>query len=163
MSTRIIKNYKGESQSIECLGCAREEGVLKTNDTILKTEYFEVHQDYEIPIPGFLIMSTRRHIQSIDEFTQEEKLNYIETIVKIRKALRQVLKIDVVYFYQSEHTSHHFHVWIFPRYKWMETKFGKKIESVRPIMEYSRSNLKTPKKIKEVDNAILKLRNYLQD
>lgn len=160
--SKNISDYKGFNLDTNCIGCAREQGKISQNDTILRTKYFDAHQDFEIPIPGFIIVSTRRHIQSIDEFTEEEKNNFVEVITKVRKALRDVLKIEVVYLYQEEDTSHHFHLWIFPRYDWME-KFGKKIQSVRPIMEYAKKEMKTDENLKIVQQSLKTLRNFISD
>jgi len=160
MTTRSITNYKGGNQQIDCIGCAIEQGKINQNDTIFTTDFFGAHQDYEIPIPGFIIVSTRRHIQSIDEFNEGEKADFTTTLINVRKALRQVLKIDKVYFHQEEDTSHHFHVWVFPRYDWMAEKFGTKIESVRPIMEYARANLKNPENLQKVDQALQQLKAF---
>jgi len=146
----------------KCLGCKREEEHISAKDTVLKTKYFDAHQDFEIPIPGFIIVSTRRHIQSIDEFTKKERKDYIETIYKIRDALRKALSIKVVYFHQEEDTSHHFHLWIFPRHDWMN-KFGKKIQSVRPIIEYAKQKMKTEENLNEVKVSLEKMRNYLSE
>jgi diadenosine tetraphosphate (Ap4A) HIT family hydrolase len=162
MSIRSINNFKGEEQQIDCIGCAIEQGKINKEYTVFSTDYFGAHQDYEIPIPGFIIVSTRRHIQSIEEFNDGEKADFTNTLIKVRKALRQVLKIEKVYFHQEEDTSHHFHVWIFPRYDWMAEKFGTKIESVRPIMEYAKANLKTPENLQKVDEALKKLKIFFK-
>lgn len=76
--------------------------------------------------------------------------------------MREALGIQVVYLIQEEDTSDHFHVWMFPRYPWMTEKFGRKIQSVRPIMEYARESLKTPENLKQVDEATAKLKQYFQ-
>jgi len=162
MNTRTITNYKGEDQKIDCIGCAIEQGKINKNATIFTTDFFGAHQDYEIPIPGFIIVSTRRHIQSIDEFNEGEIADFANTLIKVRKALRQVLNIEKVYFHQEEDTSHHFHVWVFPRYDWMADKFGTKIESVRPIMEYAKANLKTLENLQKVDEALKKLKAFFK-
>jgi diadenosine tetraphosphate (Ap4A) HIT family hydrolase len=81
-------------------------------------------------------------------------------LVKVRKAMQNVLGIKVVYLFQNEDTSSHFHVWMFPRFKWMD-KFGNKIESVRPIMEYARKKLKTKKNLEEVAKVTKKLKRHL--
>jgi hypothetical protein len=49
-----------------------------------------------------------------------------------------------------------------PRYDWMKEKFGRKIQSVRPIMEYARESLKTPDSLKMVDEAMEKMKRYFQ-
>lgn len=127
---------------------------------IAESEHFTAGQDYEIPIPGFVILASKRHLQSVDEFTEAEQKDFIEFLCRVRKAMREALGIDVVYLIQEEDTSDHFHVWVFPRYDWMTEQFGKKIQSVRPIIEYVREHLQTPENLKKVDEVIEKLRTY---
>ena len=159
MNKRNIINFKGQTKKITCLGCARAKGEISVGD-ILKSKYFDAHQDYEIPIPGFVIISSKRHIQSVDEFTEAEQQNFIKFLCRLRAALRQALGVKVVYLIQEEDTSHHFHVWVFPRYSWMTKQFGNKIQSVRPIMEYARENLKTASNLKNVETSIQKLKQF---
>ncbi|QQS16135.1 MAG: diadenosine tetraphosphate hydrolase [Candidatus Moraniibacteriota bacterium] len=157
-----ITNYQGAPSDISCLGCAREEGKIERVGDIFTTAYFDVHQDFEIPIPGFIIISSRRHIRSIDELTNEEKIDFINTVTSTRTAMRKTLGIDTVYLIQEEDSAHHFHLWIFPRYLWMSEKFGTKTPSLRPIMEYARENMKTKENLEKVEQAIEKLQQYLK-
>jgi len=69
------------------------------------------------------------------------------------------LNIRDVYFFQNEDTKHNFHLWVFPRYDWME-KFGRKIESVKPIMNYAAQNMLGKEQIDKVKNAVIKMREY---
>lgn len=157
-----IVDYKGNLTQVSCLGCARENGEMERVGTVLTTEHFDAHQDFEIPIPGFIILSSRRHLQSIDEFTEVEKLDFIDTLIAVRAGMRKALGIYTVYLIQEEDTSHHFHVWVFPRYDWMSEQFGKKTPSLRPIMEYARKNLKTVENIKEVEESVNRLKDYFE-
>lgn len=154
-----IVDLTGKTKKIACLGCDREKGLIDLGN-IVKSEYFDAHQDYEIPIPGFVIISSRRHIQSVDEFTDDEQRDFIKFLCRLRSAQRKVLGIEVIYLVQEEDTSHHFHVWMFPRFDWMEEKFGRKIQSVRPIMQYARENMKTKINIQEVETATQKLKQF---
>ena len=155
-----IVDYKGNPTKVSCLGCARENGEMERIGTVLTTKHFDAHQDFEIPIPGFIIISSRRHLQSVDEFTDQEKFDFIDTLIAVRSGMRKALDIDVVYLIQEEDTSHHFHVWVFPRYDWILEQFGKKTPSLRPIMEYARENLKTLDNLKKVEEAVSKLKSY---
>ncbi len=74
--------------------------------------------------------------------------------------MEKVLEIKDVYIFQNEDTQHGFHVWIFPRYEWIE-QFGKKIESVRPIMNHAVEKMSTDSNIQEVKNTAEKVREYL--
>ncbi len=159
--TRVVVNFKGKKKKVGCLGCAIEKGEISDKFVVLKTKYFAVEQDFEIPIPGFLILRTRRHIRSIEEFNKCERKEFIQVLIDSRNAQRKVLKVETIYLHQEEDTSHHFHVWMFPRYEWMDNH-GTKIESVRPIMEYARNDLKTSDNVKSVEESITKLKNYFK-
>jgi len=161
MKKRNVTDIKSKTKKIACLCCAIQEGEVESlGGSILESEYFDAHQDYEIPIPGFFILASKRHLQSVDEFTEEEQRDFIKFLCRLRLALRQVLGVKIVYLIQEEDTSDHFHVWVFPRYGWMTKKFGQKIQSVRPIMEYARENLKTNSNLKKVKSATQKLKRF---
>jgi diadenosine tetraphosphate (Ap4A) HIT family hydrolase len=135
--------------------------ILFPNENIIITKHFDVHQDKEVPIPGFFIITSLRKLKSISEFSDEEALEFINLIRKIRSGMRDVLKIEEVYFFQNEDTSHNFHLWIFPRHKWMK-KIGNKIQSVRPIMDYAKENMTTDDVSKEVKDHV-KMKKYMSD
>ena len=162
ISKMKIETYDGKEQKeIDCIGCAIESG--NTNPmkgTIIKTKFFDVHQDFEVPIPGFIIVTSRRHFLSISDFTEEEQIEFITLISKIRNGMKDVLNIEEAYLFQNEDSRHHFHLWMFPRYDWME-KFGRKIESVRPILKYAKENLKTKENLILVEEAVLKMKKYM--
>jgi len=73
--------------------------------------------------------------------------------------MKEVLKIKDVYFFQNEDSEHGFHLWLFPRLDWME-KFGRKIESVRPIMEYARDNMNNENDLRQVLQAVQQLKSF---
>lgn len=163
MKKEIITDINNRTEKIACLGCAIQKGEVESpGGSILSSKYFDAHQDYEIPIPGFIIIASKRHLQSVDEFTEDEQRDFIKFLCRLRKGMRRALKISTVYLIQEEDTSHHFHIWVFPRYGWMKEKFDRKIQSVRPIMEYARENLKTVGNLKKVDNATRKLKQFFE-
>ncbi len=163
MQKREITDIAGNKKELTCIGCAIQHGEVQSpGGRIAESAHFTAAQDYEIPIPGFVILASKRHLQSVDEFTDDEQKDFVEFLCRMRKAMRQALGIEVVYLIQEEDTSDHFHVWMFPRYPWMAEKFGKKIQSVRPIMEYAREHLKTPENLKRVGEATEKLKQYFQ-
>lgn len=145
----LITNTNHEP--IECLSCAFYKKEIETiGGLIAESIYFEARQDCYVPIPGFIIIYPKRHIQSIDQFNEEERKDFIEFIYQMRKAMREKLDIQIVDIIQEEESSH-FHMWLFPRYKWMK-EFGKRIKSIPSIIEWAQNNLNTDadhQKIKE--------------
>ena len=139
-----------------------EDKILFPNENIITTKLFNVNQDWEIPIPGFFIISPLRKLKSIDEFSEEEAIEYINLIRKVRKGMRDILKIEEVYFFQNEDTEHGFHLWIFPRHEWMD-EFGRKIQSVRPIMTYAKENMLSNDVSKEVKGCVNKMKEFMSE
>lgn len=74
---------------------------LFPNETVIITNHFDVHQDWEVPIPGFFIIATKRKIRSISEFTSQEAEEFINLIIKLRKGMEEVLNIKDVYFFSE--------------------------------------------------------------
>ena len=166
MPKRIIEDFTGVKKEVECIGCTITEAGKDVSGYIIETDLFHAHQDYENPISGFVVLSTKRHIKSFDEFTDEEAAEFIVLVRKIRKVQREVLGIETVYFIQEEDTiGSHFHLWFLPRYDWMndEARFGKKLNSAPPVLQYSKTHMKKPENIAKVKEAAEKLRSYFDD
>lgn len=133
---------------------------LFANEKIIETEGFSVHQDWEVPIPAFFILEAKRKLRSVSDFTTAEAQDFISLLVAVRKGMEEELGIKDVYLFQNEDTEHNFHFWIFPRYSWME-RFGRKIQSVRPIMQYAKDNMVTDNVIREVKDNVKRMKEYL--
>ena len=164
MSQRVIEDYQGKKHSVDCIGCFLSGLGKDVPGYVLVTENFHAHQDFEIPIPGFIILSTRRHIKSLEQFTDMEAAEFIQMLRKIRRAQQEVLGIETVYLIQEEDSKDHFHMWMLPRYPWMEDekKFGRKVSSARPVLEYAAKFMKTSENIAKANEATEKLRQYLE-
>ncbi len=131
------------------------------NEKIIITKNFDIHQDWELPIPGFFVIASRRNRVSFDEFNAEEIDELFNLIRKLRKGMREVLGIKTACFFQDEGTHHNlFHIWIFPRYEWMN-EFGGKIESVRPIINHAKNNMINEEVFEEVKDMVGKMKDYM--
>jgi len=135
---------------------------LFPDDEVIRAEHFNVSQDWETPIPAFFIIASNRKARSVGDFNEEEAQEFIRLVVKIRKGMKEVLGINDVYMIQNEDTDTWFHLWMFPRFDWME-KFGRKIESVRPIMNYAEKNMVNDEVINEVKDSVKKMKEYMKD
>ena len=61
----------------KCIGCQIQDGSFKVNGGFIhETENFNVIQDYLIPIPGFMVLQSKRHITSIEEFNEDEQIEF---------------------------------------------------------------------------------------
>ena len=158
---RKITLSNGKTVEVECLSCALISGLIEPDGgVIFETEHFHAHQDVAYPIEGLVILASKRHIKCLDELTDDERLDYINSMTAIRKAQREVLGIDYVYYFYNEDTTHHFHTWMVPRYDWMN-EFGRSVESVRPVLLYARNHMNTLENNQKVMKAISDLKTAL--
>ena len=57
MTLRYITDINGRTKKIACLACAIQNGEVKSpGGQITTSKFFRAEQDYEIPIPGFVIL-----------------------------------------------------------------------------------------------------------
>jgi len=79
---------------------------------------------------------------------------------KSRLALNKISDINEVVIIQEER-SNHFHVWIFPRYNWMNELFENSLTDIRKIMQYVKLHMKSEKNTKEVLSTDGFIRNLM--
>ncbi len=139
-----------------------KDNILFPDEKVIRTDLFDIHQDWEVPIPGFFIIAPVRKIRSVSEFSDEEASEFIMLLRYLRKGMENVLDIKDVYLFQNEDTSGSFHLWVFPRHDWMG-RFGKKIQSVRPAIEYAKQNMRTEQVFIEVREYVKKMREFMSD
>lgn len=151
----------GRTVEVECLSCALTGGLIEpTGGVIYEDEYFHAHQDVAYPIPGLVILASKRHFYRMDELTDEEADKYIRVIKRIRSAQSTALGIEHVYYFYNEDTTHHFHLWMVPRYEWMN-QFGHSVESLRPSLLNARNSMDDDVNVSYVIECMDKLRNAL--
>jgi diadenosine tetraphosphate (Ap4A) HIT family hydrolase len=146
---------------IDCIGCSlANKTIVPYGSIIYESKYFIVSQDFEIPIPAFLVMSSKRHISSIADFSPDEFNDFSQLLIKTRKALKQIMPNTKITIIQKEDRPH-FHLWFFPKFSWMDF-FGNKLSGISEILEYSRKNLKTKTTLKEILDYNLKIKNFIK-
>jgi diadenosine tetraphosphate (Ap4A) HIT family hydrolase len=158
---RTITLANGQEVTVECLSCAITGNLVEPDGGVItEIKHFHVHQDVAYPIKGLVILASKRHVTCLDELTDEEADELMSLLRKIRTAHREVLGVQHVYYFYNEDTTHHFHIWMVPRYEWMY-EFGRSVESVRPVLLHARSSMNDEKNVKEVRKAMQQLRDRL--
>lgn len=98
--TREITDIDGNTVKFNCLSCAIAQNKVEIRGgSVIRSKYFDVHQDFEIPIPGFMILTSLRHVKAIDEFTDEESDEFMQILRATRKLQCEVLAISTVYLH----------------------------------------------------------------
>ncbi|HEY4525574.1 MAG TPA: hypothetical protein VJL32_00550 [Candidatus Paceibacterota bacterium] len=162
MAKHTIITTDNQKLETDCIACsiARQE-ISFPGGIIEETKFFQVANDFEIPIPSFLIINSKRHFGSLADFTEEEAADFIDFLVRVRSALRKVSGAERITIVQEEKTTDsHFHVWLFPWYPWMK-EIGSGLAAIQPIMEFARTHHKTEIVLKQIVEGSEKLRIFL--
>ena len=162
---RVASNIKqatdilGNKLTYECMGCAIVSGAITPPGNIIHNgNGFILAADPEVPIPGFLVVNSKRHISSISELTVEERIEMINIVAHAEKALKQLKLANEITIVQEER-SKHLHVWIFPTNDWMIEKFGKGVQYLRDIFAYAQDHANDDT-IANILECIRLVRNY---
>lgn len=134
-----------------CPGCAYgkhefnlECGMAYENDR------FTLSQDWELPIQGFFIVSPKRHIEKLCELTKDERNEMFEIIDKTVKILRDNKICERFDYIFEEKENRHLHVWILPRYNWMNKIVNDIIDNIGIIFEYAKTNFRNDENYEEI-------------
>ena len=154
-------DFLGNKWSYECMGCAIANKTIDIpGGIIFEGNHTILGADPEIPIPGFLIISLKKHVNSFSQLNKEERYEVVDVISFAEKALKELNIAKEITLVQEERAKH-LHIWIFPNHDWMTEKFGKGINYLRDISEYAQKNV-DESKIKEVLEAIERVREYFR-
>lgn len=160
--TESCVDILGNTWNYECMGCSiSNKELIPPGDIIYDGKYCYLASDPEIPIPGFLIISSKKHIRSFSKLDKEERYEVIDVLSKTEKILKE-LNISNEFTIVQEERSNHFHIWIFPYYDWMGEKFGKGITYLRDISSYAKENSDSDN-IKQVLKVVEDVRNKFKD
>ena len=134
-----------------CPGCAYgkhefnlECGMAYENDR------FTLSQDWELPIQGFFIVSPKRHIEKLCELTKDERNEMFEIVDKTVKILRDNKICERFDYIFEERQNRHLHVWILPRYNWMNKIVNDIIDNIGIILEYAKTNFRNDENYEEI-------------
>jgi diadenosine tetraphosphate (Ap4A) HIT family hydrolase len=141
-----------------CLSCSIVTGRREPcGGTIFETAHSHAHQDVAYPVPGLVILAAKRHFVTLDEMTSDEVADFLPVALRVRRAQREVLGVDHIYYFYNEDTTHHFHLWMVPRHAWM-ARFGRSIESVRPALLHARDTMSGDHELQELARVSERLR-----
>lgn len=149
-----IERFDGEKFKINenCLGCELIKQPSINSGLVFETENFTISQDFELPILGMLIISSKRHINSFTEFTQTEKNECMELVSKTLKILKENSICQTYSIVQEEKS--HFHIWLLPNHSYMLKNFGNPVKNISKIFQDSLENLKTKENIDKIYNSL---------
>lgn len=134
-----------------CPGCAygKQEFNLECG-MAYENDRFTLSQDWELPIQGFFIVSPKRHIEKLCELTKDERNEMFEIVDKTVKILRDNKICERFDYIFEEKENRHLHVWILPRYNWMNKIVNDIIDNIGIIFEYAKTNFRNDENYEEI-------------
>ena len=115
-----------------------------------ENDRFTLSQDWELPIQGFFIVSPKRHIEKLCELTKNERNEMFEIVDKTVKILRDNKICERFDYIFEEKENRHLHVWILPRYNWMNKIVNDIIDNIGIILEYAKTNFRNDENYEEI-------------
>lgn len=117
------------------MGCAISEETMPVPGGFIKrTRHFSIHQDPLIPLPGFLVIDSTRHIQSLSEMDDAEYEDFARLLRDVLLAIKGATGIENLTIIQEER-SVHFHLWFFPWTDNVIERYGQpSLTKIREIM-----------------------------
>ena len=155
------KDFLGHEWDIDCMGCAIGNGaMLVPGGIIQKTQYFCVIQDPAIPLPGFLVINSLRHFQSMVEMQEVEYTEFSNLLRATHQAIKKTTGVEYLTIVQEER-SIHFHLWFFPWTPSVIEKYGKpSLSKIREIMSDFGHHIISDIQWKELEGSIEKIKRY---
>lgn len=136
----------GKEIEFECMGCdIANHKLIPPGGYVYEDDFINVSADPEIPINGFMVLGINKHIKSLNEMSETERINIMKILNKTISTIKKVNIAKEVLLIQEE-KANHFHIWIVPIHDWMN-KFGKNVKNIKEIIDYSKQNFNENQKI----------------
>jgi diadenosine tetraphosphate (Ap4A) HIT family hydrolase len=158
------RDFLGHEWDVDCMGCAiSEQSMTVPGGFILRTQYFCVHQDLLIPLPGFLVIASRRHIRSLSETDEAEYKDFSRLFRITQRAIKEITGVEFLTIVQEE-SSIHFHLWFFPWTKDVIGQYGQpSLTKIRGIMADYKDQSISEAEWKNLEESIVKIKTLLQN
>ena len=142
-----------------CIACSIYTGRYNPPGGILyASDGFIIHQDPLVAIPGFLIISPKRHIYSIDEMTPLERNRLGHMIALAEQAIKSTTKVNYISVIQEDHSRKgHLHIWLFPWHDFIVKEYDVSLSSMRSIINHYQKDMQYRD---ETNDVLLALKDY---
>lgn len=146
-----------------CPGCAYANHEFHlASGMVYEDELFTLSQDWELPIPGFMVLSPKRHVVSLNELSLDEQI----AMFKLLNQALSFLKTEAGYeFYNvifEEKPKRHFHIWLMPRLAWMHDVAPGLTMDIGTIFTYAKTNMRTEENYQKIAEISKRLELHMQ-
>ncbi|WP_294472154.1 hypothetical protein [uncultured Ruminococcus sp.] len=128
-----IKEYRFLDGSIvtvpdnTCRGCYLEKNtiMLEELNPIWQNKDYIIRQDAECPVPGFYIISARKHINTIGDLSQKQSSDLGIILNRLRISMMNSIDVKRVHIILEERIYEpHLHIWMLPLWKCIMEKYS---------------------------------------
>ena len=156
-----MKSYDNKIIDVmNCPGCAYANHEFSLScGMAYEDEDVTLSQDWELPIPGFFVISPNNHASKISEIDPEVLRKINEIVQETIKILENNNVCDGFNIISEEKNNRHYHIWIMPRHKWMTENYQNIMTNIGPIFEYAKTNLRN----EETYESILNITNLVRE
>lgn len=133
-----------------CCAYARHEFELPCG-MAYENDRFTLSQDWELPIPGFFIVSPKRCIDTLSGLTKKERDEMFEIVDRTIRILRNHKVCDRFNVLFEEKENRHLHIWIMPRHEWMQEVAPYITDQLGAVLDYALEHMKTEETYKQID------------
>lgn len=154
-------NYFNEEVVFDgCPGCAYAKHEFELPCKMAyEDDKFTLSQDWELPIPGFMVVSPKRCIEKFSDLTEEEKAEIIKIVDKTILILRENNICDRFNVIFEEKENRHFHIWIMPREKWMLDIVDDITDNIGEVFKYAKENFRTEENYTKIEKITEVVKN----
>lgn len=121
---------------------------------IYENDNFTLSQDRELPIIGFFVLSPKKHIERLNELSEEERNEMfwmINNVIKTEKENNICDNFNVIF---EEKPKRHFHIWIMPRHERMSKVCNSITCNIGLIFDYAKKNFRNEDIYNKIDEAV---------
>jgi len=148
----LIVSYDNKEISFSgCPGCAYAKHSFELSCGIAyEDDKYVLSQDWELPIKGFFVLSSKKCVDKLSDFSNDERNEMFSIVDKTIKILKDNFICDSFNVIFEEKLNKHFHIWIMPRSKWMNEITDDIIDNIALIFEYAKKNFRNEETYSEI-------------
>lgn len=152
----------GDEIEGKCIACEIVNNPKQFKDgRIFRSEFFDIHQDFGLAVPGMMVINVNRHVANIDTLTDDELAEISLLQVYCKKALLDLWECEEVTYMLFEKPSSHLHYIIIPI--WKHLKINNKHSVLSEIIAQKNELKNNPENLQKVKDAVLELRKWFEE
>lgn len=152
----------GDEIEGSCIACEIVNDIDKFKEgRIFKTEFFDIHQDYGIAVPGLMVIAANRHVTNIDTLTDDELAEISLLQVYCKKALLDLWECEDVAYLLFEKPASHLHYIVIPM--WKSLKINNKYAVLAELAARADELKSDAENMKKVREAVVALRKWFNE